>query len=82
MTGIWGAEANQIAFKLRPNSEWDGTEFGSYKEVTLDENETYCEQDCGNIVCTNLVDGSTYKITFRLEGSELRVGVSTVNNSF
>ena len=78
MAGIWGAKANQIAFKLRPNRDWDGTDFGSYKEVTLDENETYCGQDCGDIVCSNLVDGSTYKITFRLEGSELRVGVSTV----
>ena len=78
MAEIWGAEANQIAFKLRPNRDWDGTDFGSYNEVTLDENETYCGQDCGNIVCSNLVDGSTYKITFRLEGSELRVGVSSV----
>lgn len=78
MAGIWGAEANQIAFKLRPNSDWDGTDFGSYDEVTLDKSETYCRQDCGNIVCSNLVDGSTYKITFRLEGSELRVRVSTV----
>ena len=78
MAGIWGAEANQIAFKLRPNSDWDGTDFGSYDEVTLDKSETYCRQDCVNIVCSNLVDGSTYKITFRLEDSELRVGVSTV----
>ena len=78
MAGQWQTSANQIAFKLRPNSEWDGTDFGSYDEVTLDKYETYCGQDCGNIVCSNLVDGSTYKITFRLEGSELRVGVSTV----
>ena len=78
MAGQWQTSANQIAFKLRPNSDWDGTDFGSYDEVTLDKYETYCGQDCGNIVCSNLVDGSTYKITFRLEGSELRVGVSTV----
>ena len=83
MAGIWGAEANQIAFKLRPNSEWDGTDFSSKGEVTLDKYEVYCSQGISeNIVCYNLVDGSTYKITFRLEGSELRVGVSTVNNSF
>ena len=83
MAGIWGAEANQIAFKLRPNSDWDGTEFSSKAEVTLDKDEVYCYQGISeNIVCYNLVDGSTYKITFRLEGSELRVGVSTVNNSF
>lgn len=79
MTSIWGAEANQIAFKLRPNSKWDGTDFSSKEEVTLDKYEVYCSQGISeNIVCYNLVDGSTYKITFRLEGSELRVGVSTV----
>lgn len=79
MAGIWGAEANQIAFKLRPNSDWDGTDFSSKEEVTLDKYEVYCSQGISeNIVCYNLVDGSTYKITFRLEGSELRVGVSTV----
>ena len=83
MAGIWGAKANQIAFKLRPNSDWDGTDFSSKAEVTLDKDEVYCYQGISeNIVCYNLVDGSTYKITFRLEGSELRVGVSTVNNSF
>ena len=79
MAGIWGAEANQIAFKLRPNSDWDGTDFSSKEEVTLDKYEVYCSQGISeNIVCYNLVDGSTYKITFRLEDSELRVGVSTV----
>lgn len=79
MAGIWGAEANQIAFKLRPNSDWDGTEMGSGDEIDLDKYEVYCYQGISeNIVCYNLVDGSTYKITFRLEGSELRVGVSTV----
>ena len=79
MAGIWGAKANQIAFKLRPNSDWDGTDFSSKEEVTLDKSEVYCSQGISeNIVCYNLVDGSTYKITFRLEGSELRVGVSTV----
>ena len=79
MAGIWGAKANQIAFKLRPNSDWDGTDFSSKEEVTLDKYEVYCSQGISeNIVCYNLVDGSTYKITFRLEGSELRVGVSTV----
>lgn len=78
MAGIWGAEANQIAFKLRPNSDWDGTEMGSGDEIDLDKYEVYCYQGGGNIICSNLVDGSTYKITFRLEGSELRVGVSTV----
>ena len=79
MAGIWGAKANQIAFKLRPNSDWDGTDFSSKAEVTLDKDEVYCYQGISeNIVCYNLVDGSTYKITFRLEGSELRVGVSTV----
>ena len=83
MAGIWGAKANQIAFKLRPNSDWDGTDFSSKAEVTLDKDEVYCYQGISeNIVCYNLVDGSTYKITFRLEGSELRVGVSTDNNSF
>ena len=49
------------------------------EEVTLDKYEVYCSQGISeNIVCYNLVDGSTYKITFRLEDSELRVGVSTV----
>ena len=78
MAGIWGAEANQIAFKLRPNSDWDGTEMGSGDEIDLDKYEVYCYQGGGNIICSNLVDGSTYKITFRLDHGDVRVGVSTV----
>ena len=78
MAGIWGAEANQIAFKLRPNAAWDGTEMGSGDEIDLDKYEVYCYQGGGNIICSNLVDGSTYKITFRLDHGDVRVGVSTV----
>lgn len=78
MAGEWQTSANQIAFKLRPNSKWDGTDFGSKEEVTLDKDETYCWQGGGNIICSNLVDGVTYKITFRLDHGDVSVGVSTV----
>jgi hypothetical protein len=77
MSGAWGTTEGQVAFKLRPNRTWDGTEFGSDNILTIDDSYFYCWQNgSGNINVYGLEDGVSYTITFKTEGNSVQVKIA------
>ena len=77
MTGSWGTTDGQVAFKLRPNSTWDGTEFGSDNILTIYDFYFYCWQNgSGNINVFGLEDGVSYTITFRTASNYVQVKIA------
>ncbi|MBQ1198385.1 MAG: hypothetical protein IIX47_07295, partial [Spirochaetaceae bacterium] len=77
MTGSWETTEGQVAFKLRPNGIWDGTEFGSYNTPSVDGGDYWCGQGWGNINVSGLEDGVSYTITFKTEGKNVMVNIAT-----
>ena len=77
MAGIWGAEANQIAFKLRPNAAWDGTEIGSENSLYIEDGiEKSCYIGEPNIIVDNCVEGTSYTIIFAVRNSNVWVKIA------
>ena len=79
MSGAWGTSDGQVAFKLRPNKVWDGTQFGGGKDsIKVDDNcYHWCYQNGDNIVASGLEDGIRYTITFKTEGNSVYVNIAT-----
>ena len=77
MTSIWGAEANQITFKLRPNAAWDGTEIGSENSLYIEDGiEKSCYIGEPNIIVDNCVEGTSYTIIFAVRNSNVWVKIA------
>ena len=77
MAGIWGAKANQIAFKLRPNAAWDGTEIGSENSLYIEDGiEKSCYIGEPNIIVDNCVEGTSYTIIFAVRNSNVWVKIA------
>ena len=76
--GSWETTEGQVAFKLRPNADWDGTEFGSDNILTIDDSYFNCWQNgSGNIDVYDLEDGVSYTITFKTESNNVYVNIAT-----
>ena len=74
--GPWETTEGQVAFNLRPNSTWDGTEFGSYLTPSVDGVDNWCGQGYGNINVYGLEKDTMYTITFKTEGNFVQVKIA------
>lgn len=77
MAGQWQTSANQIAFKLRPNAAWDGTEIGSENSLYIEDGiEKSCYIGEPNIIVDNCVEGTSYTIIFAVRNSNVWVKIA------
>ena len=79
MTGPWETSDGQVAFKLRPNSAWDGTQYGSDNTPSVDGGDNLCGQGYGNINVYGLEDGVSYTITIKIVKNEVYVNIASVS---
>ena len=77
MSGEWGTSNGEVAFKLRPNHDWDGTQFGSPNILEPDDFYFWCGQGEENIVARNLENGVSYTITFWVNKNSVWVKIAT-----
>lgn len=79
MTGPRETTDGQVAFKLRPNSIGDGTEFGCDNTPSVDGGDYWCGQGYGNINVYGLEDGIKYTITFKTGYNAVYVNIASVS---